>query len=185
MQLYLWHRRSPSKKEVDDAEAEACESLRLVPGRRGSAETRRASAEKRKISFGRRRSHKPIAFVDGYDHDSKRGDCVEGHKRDKYHGLTEPGCCSFDAQPADICEYGYWLLGSCQCHSRTFSLRSLINLQMFHALAKHGGMSLTLACTGDLHIDDHHTADMFFISTKSQTNVPILLFHTGLRSRCW
>lgn len=30
---------------------------------------------------------------------------------------------------------------------------------MFHALAKHGKMSLTLLCKGDLHIDDHHTAE--------------------------
>ncbi|KAL1661896.1 Imidazoleglycerol-phosphate dehydratase-domain-containing protein [Schizophyllum commune] len=30
---------------------------------------------------------------------------------------------------------------------------------MFTALAKHGGMSLTLKCKGDLWIDDHHTAD--------------------------
>ncbi|KAH9180576.1 IGPD-domain-containing protein [Lactarius sanguifluus] len=30
---------------------------------------------------------------------------------------------------------------------------------MYHALAKHGGMSLTLLAKGDLHIDDHHTAD--------------------------
>ena len=30
---------------------------------------------------------------------------------------------------------------------------------MFAALAKHGGMSLTLNCKGDLHIDDHHTAE--------------------------
>ncbi|GAK63025.1 imidazoleglycerol-phosphate dehydratase [Moesziomyces antarcticus] len=30
---------------------------------------------------------------------------------------------------------------------------------MLHALAKHGGMSLTLACEGDLWIDDHHTAE--------------------------
>ncbi|KAI9632277.1 imidazoleglycerol-phosphate dehydratase [Dioszegia hungarica] len=30
---------------------------------------------------------------------------------------------------------------------------------MFTALAKHGGMSLTLKCKGDLHIDDHHTAE--------------------------
>lgn len=30
---------------------------------------------------------------------------------------------------------------------------------MLHALAKHGGMSLTLACDGDLWIDDHHTAE--------------------------
>ena len=30
---------------------------------------------------------------------------------------------------------------------------------MFHALAKHAGWSLILACEGDLHIDDHHTAE--------------------------
>ncbi|TFK29798.1 IGPD-domain-containing protein [Coprinopsis marcescibilis] len=30
---------------------------------------------------------------------------------------------------------------------------------MFTALAKHGGMSLTLKCKGDLWIDDHHTAE--------------------------
>ncbi|KAL1876890.1 hypothetical protein VTK73DRAFT_9043 [Phialemonium thermophilum] len=30
---------------------------------------------------------------------------------------------------------------------------------MLHALAKHAGWSLVLACKGDLHIDDHHTAE--------------------------
>lgn len=30
---------------------------------------------------------------------------------------------------------------------------------MLHALAKHGQMSLTLHCKGDIHIDDHHTAE--------------------------
>ncbi|RXK35669.1 imidazoleglycerol-phosphate dehydratase [Tremella mesenterica] len=30
---------------------------------------------------------------------------------------------------------------------------------MFTALAKHGGLSLTLNCAGDLHIDDHHSAE--------------------------
>ncbi|CAE6504730.1 unnamed protein product [Rhizoctonia solani] len=30
---------------------------------------------------------------------------------------------------------------------------------MFTALAKHGHMSLTMKCKGDLWIDDHHTAD--------------------------
>lgn len=30
---------------------------------------------------------------------------------------------------------------------------------MYTALAKHGGMSLTIKCKGDLWIDDHHTAD--------------------------
>jgi hypothetical protein len=32
---------------------------------------------------------------------------------------------------------------------------------MYHALAKHSGMSLTLKAKGDLWIDDHHTADKF------------------------
>jgi len=27
------------------------------------------------------------------------------------------------------------------------------------ALARHSGMDITLACTGDLHIDDHHSAE--------------------------
>lgn len=30
---------------------------------------------------------------------------------------------------------------------------------MLHALAKHGQMSLTLHCKGDIHIDDHHTVE--------------------------
>jgi hypothetical protein len=30
---------------------------------------------------------------------------------------------------------------------------------MFHALAKHGHFDLKLKCTGDLHIDDHHTSE--------------------------
>ena len=30
---------------------------------------------------------------------------------------------------------------------------------MFHALAKHSGWSLRLHCQGDLHIDDHHSAE--------------------------
>ena len=30
---------------------------------------------------------------------------------------------------------------------------------MYTALAKHGGMSLTMKCQGDLWIDDHHTAE--------------------------
>ncbi|KAI2609001.1 IGPD-domain-containing protein [Hypoxylon fragiforme] len=30
---------------------------------------------------------------------------------------------------------------------------------MLHALAKHSGWSLALICKGDLHIDDHHTAE--------------------------
>ncbi|KAL7663007.1 Imidazoleglycerol-phosphate dehydratase [[Candida] zeylanoides] len=30
---------------------------------------------------------------------------------------------------------------------------------MLHALAKHAGWSLLVECVGDLHIDDHHTAE--------------------------
>ncbi|TFY65497.1 hypothetical protein EVG20_g5569 [Dentipellis fragilis] len=33
---------------------------------------------------------------------------------------------------------------------------------MYHALAKHSGMSLTLKAKGDLWIDDHHTADKLY-----------------------
>ena len=35
---------------------------------------------------------------------------------------------------------------------------------MLHALAKHGGWSLHLRTRGDLHIDDHHTAEDSFIA---------------------
>jgi imidazoleglycerol-phosphate dehydratase len=30
---------------------------------------------------------------------------------------------------------------------------------MYTAMAKHGGLSLTMECKGDLHIDDHHSAE--------------------------
>ncbi|KAK7677386.1 imidazoleglycerol-phosphate dehydratase [Cerrena zonata] len=35
---------------------------------------------------------------------------------------------------------------------------------MLHALAKHSGWSLIIECIGDLHIDDHHTAEDVAIS---------------------
>jgi imidazoleglycerol-phosphate dehydratase len=35
---------------------------------------------------------------------------------------------------------------------------------MYTALAKHSGMSLMMKGTGDLHIDDHHTADEYSLS---------------------
>lgn len=35
---------------------------------------------------------------------------------------------------------------------------------MIHALAKHAGWSLRIRCRGDLHIDDHHTAEDTFIA---------------------
>ncbi|KAL0947410.1 hypothetical protein HGRIS_013523 [Hohenbuehelia grisea] len=38
---------------------------------------------------------------------------------------------------------------------------------MYTALAKHGGMSLTMKCVGDLWIDDHHTADKIFLVSDS------------------
>ena len=41
--------------------------------------------------------------------------------------------------------------------------------KMYHALAKHGGMSLTLKCKGDLWIDDHHTADEYLQSVRHST----------------
>lgn len=30
---------------------------------------------------------------------------------------------------------------------------------MLHALSKHAGWSIQLSCEGDLHVDDHHTAE--------------------------
>jgi imidazoleglycerol-phosphate dehydratase len=46
---------------------------------------------------------------------------------------------------------------------------------MFHALAKHGRMSLDIQCKGDLWIDDHHSADMFiFYITSLQLELKYL-----------
>ncbi|KAJ2509156.1 imidazoleglycerol-phosphate dehydratase [Coemansia sp. RSA 2049] len=53
-------------------------------------------------------------------------------------------------------------LGSLESASeQTISIDTGIGFldHMYHALAKHGKWSLTLACAGDLHIDDHHTAE--------------------------
>lgn len=52
-------------------------------------------------------------------------------------------------------------------HATQASSSQVINVQsgigfldhMLHALAKHSGWSLILECLGDLHIDDHHTAE--------------------------
>ncbi|CAZ82521.1 unnamed protein product [Tuber melanosporum] len=46
-------------------------------------------------------------------------------------------------------------------NSQSISVRSGIGFldHMLHALAKHSGWSLSLTCLGDLHIDDHHTAE--------------------------
>jgi imidazoleglycerol-phosphate dehydratase len=45
--------------------------------------------------------------------------------------------------------------------SQTISLNTGIGFldHMLHALAKHAGWSLAIVCKGDLHIDDHHTAE--------------------------
>ncbi|CAG8512797.1 28049_t:CDS:2 [Dentiscutata erythropus] len=45
--------------------------------------------------------------------------------------------------------------------SQTIDIDSGIGFlnHMYHALAKHSGWSLTLKCKGDLHIDDHHSAE--------------------------
>lgn len=45
--------------------------------------------------------------------------------------------------------------------SQTISVNTGIGFldHMLHALAKHGGWSLSIVTKGDLHIDDHHTAE--------------------------
>lgn len=45
--------------------------------------------------------------------------------------------------------------------SQTISISTGIGFldHMLHALSKHAGWSLAIACKGDLHIDDHHTAE--------------------------
>ncbi|EQB46967.1 Imidazoleglycerol-phosphate dehydratase [Colletotrichum fructicola] len=45
--------------------------------------------------------------------------------------------------------------------SQTISVNTGIGFldHMLHALSKHAGWSLALICKGDLHIDDHHTAE--------------------------
>lgn len=54
-----------------------------------------------------------------------------------------------------------------EAHAAQASVSQVINVQtgvgfldhMLHALAKHSGWSLIIECIGDLHIDDHHTAE--------------------------
>ncbi|CAK7263162.1 imidazoleglycerol-phosphate dehydratase [Sporothrix epigloea] len=45
--------------------------------------------------------------------------------------------------------------------SQTILLQTGIGFldHMLHALSKHAGWSLVITCKGDLHIDDHHTAE--------------------------
>ncbi|KAF8004779.1 hypothetical protein HF325_000236 [Metschnikowia pulcherrima] len=66
-------------------------------------------------------------------------------------------------------------------HATQQTLSQVINVQtgigfldhMLHALAKHSGWSLIVECIGDLHIDDHHTAEDVGISLG-------LAFHKAL-----
>ncbi|KAE9374412.1 IGPD-domain-containing protein [Stipitochalara longipes BDJ] len=53
--------------------------------------------------------------------------------------------------------------------SQTIAINSGIGFldHMLHALAKHAGWSLALNCKGDLHIDDHHTAEDVCIALGS------------------
>ncbi|KZT28473.1 IGPD-domain-containing protein [Neolentinus lepideus HHB14362 ss-1] len=46
---------------------------------------------------------------------------------------------------------------------------------MYHALAKHSGMSLTMKCKGDLWIDDHHSADKCDMRPRSSQDSAIAL----------
>ncbi|KAF2404770.1 imidazoleglycerol-phosphate dehydratase [Trichodelitschia bisporula] len=54
-----------------------------------------------------------------------------------------------------------------ECHAAQVSKSQTIDIDtgigfldhMLHALSKHAGWSLRLRCRGDLHIDDHHTAE--------------------------
>ena len=41
---------------------------------------------------------------------------------------------------------------------------------MFHALAKHGHFDLKLKCSGDIHIDDHHTSEDCAIAFGSMSS---------------
>ncbi|TPX09671.1 uncharacterized protein E0L32_009144 [Thyridium curvatum] len=56
--------------------------------------------------------------------------------------------------------------------SQTISIHTGIGFldHMLHALSKHAGWSLTLNCKGDLHIDDHHTAEDVCIALGTAFN---------------
>jgi hypothetical protein len=64
---------------------------------------------------------------------------------------------------------------------------------MLHALAKHAGWSMRLCTRGDLHIDDHHTAEDTFIAlgqvcsclpfSLSLSHKPLITSKTGLQNR--
>ena len=44
---------------------------------------------------------------------------------------------------------------------------------MLHAFAKHAGWSLWIRCKGDLHIDDHHTAEDCCIALGQVRAIPV------------
>ncbi|KAK9710113.1 imidazoleglycerol-phosphate dehydratase [Basidiobolus ranarum] len=52
-------------------------------------------------------------------------------------------------------------LGDIHTDNQTIEISTGIGFldHMYHALAKHSRWSLTLICKGDIHIDDHHTAE--------------------------
>ncbi|CAD6502069.1 BgTH12-02312 [Blumeria graminis f. sp. triticale] len=59
--------------------------------------------------------------------------------------------------------------------SQIISIHSGIGFldHMLHALAKHAGWSLALHCKGDLHIDDHHTAEDVCLALGEAFNVAL------------
>lgn len=61
--------------------------------------------------------------------------------------------------------------------SQTISVDTGIGFldHMLHALAKHGGWSMRLRTRGDLHIDDHHTAEDTFIALGQVQTTQTLL----------
>ena len=65
--------------------------------------------------------------------------------------------------------------------SQTISVDTGIGFldHMLHALAKHGGWSMRLRTRGDLHIDDHHTAEDTFIALGQVRQL------NSLALRCW
>ncbi|KAG5455373.1 MAG: ribosomal protein S5 domain 2-type protein [Olpidium bornovanus] len=53
------------------------------------------------------------------------------------------------------------VVGSAASAARSITVDTKIGFldHMYHALAKHARWSLDLVCDGDLHVDDHHTAE--------------------------
>lgn len=75
---------------------------------------------------------------------------------------------NIDGGEVDLAPFGEWLTTEEQKQAAVSSASNQAIYvhtgigfldHMFHALAKHGGWSLVIKCDGDLHIDDHHTAE--------------------------